>query len=121
MKKDNTEALQQPAAEPVREPLFPPHQRPTIHYTQLPEDTSGGRGSQEWNHYRRDVGRLLAEGHEGRWVLIKGAELIGIWDTEEEADRVRVQRFLMQDVLIHQVLRREPILRGPLYFRQCRN
>src|SRR5712671_3923260 len=49
----------------------PPSQRQTIHYTELPEDASEGRIAGEWNFYRREIGRLLAEGHEGRWVLIK--------------------------------------------------
>jgi hypothetical protein len=101
------------------EPPEPPQERPTIHWTELPEDTSGGRIAKEWNFYRTQVGRLLAEGHEGRWVLVKGEEIIGIWDTEKEANQVRVQKFLMQDVLIHQILEREPLLRGPIYFRLC--
>lgn len=95
----------------------PPLERPTIHWTELAEATPGSRIATEWNFYRKQVGRLLAEGHEGRWVLIKGEEIIGIWDTEKEADQVRVQRFLMQDVLLMQVLEREPILRGGRYHR----
>jgi hypothetical protein len=99
----------------------PPSQQQTIHYTELPEDASEGRIAGEWNFYRGEIGRLLAEGHEGRWVLIKGEEIIGIWDTEEEANQVRVQRFLMQDILIHQILTREPVLRGPTSVRLWRN
>jgi len=52
-------------------------------------------------------------------VLIKGEEIVGIWDTQKEADQVRAQRFLKQDVLIQQVLSREPVLRGPTFFRLC--
>jgi len=95
----------------------PPPERPTIHWTELAEATPGSRIATEWNFYRKQVGRLLAEGHEGRWVLIKGEEIIGIWDTEKEADQVRVQRYLMQDVLLMQILEREPILRGGGYHR----
>ncbi len=94
---------------------------PTIHYTQLPRDSSGGRGATEWNAYLREVGRLLAEGHEGRWVLIRGEAVVGIWDTEAEANRIRLEHFLMQDVLIHQIRTHEPVLRGPTYLRLCRN
>ncbi len=95
--------------------------RPTIHFTQLPEDTSGGRTAAEWNYYRREVGRLLAEGHEGKWVLIHGEEIVGIWDTQAEADQIRLQRFLMQDVLVQQIRTHEPVLRGPTYLRLCRS
>lgn len=31
----------------------------------------------EWNFYRRQRERLIAEGHEGRHVLIKGEEVLG--------------------------------------------
>lgn len=92
----------------------------TINYTELPEDTSGGPLAQEWNFYRREVARLLAEGHEGRWVLIKSEEIIGIWDTEAEANRVRLERFLMRHVLMKQIRTREPVIRGGGYLRRWR-
>jgi hypothetical protein len=85
----------------------------TIQCTELPEDSSDSPAAKNWNYYRGEVARLLGEGHEGHWVLIKDERIVGIWQTEEEANRVRVQRFLMQDVLVHQVLAREPVLRGP--------
>ena len=43
----------------------PTVKRPTIHYTQLAEARPGDDFYLEWNTYRREVGRLLAEGHEG--------------------------------------------------------
>ena len=116
------QGLQQQEREQLLKNLPPPNpepERPTMHWTELAEVTPGSRIATEWNFYRNQVGRLLAEGQEGRWVLIKGEEIIGMWDTEKEADQVRVQRFLKQDVLIHQVLTREPVLRGPTYFRLC--
>jgi hypothetical protein len=81
----------------------------------LTEDTSGGPLSTEWNVYRREVGRLLAEGHEGRWVLIKGEEIIGLWGTREEAFTVASKRHLMQPCLVHQIQTREPLLRTPAF------
>ena len=93
----------------------------SIDYTELPEDTSNNPIAREWNFYRREVGRLLADGHEGKWVVIKGDEVVGIWATRAEAKQVAVDSFLMQPVLIHEVLRREPILRGPTVLRQCRS
>jgi hypothetical protein len=61
---------------------------------------------------------LLAEGHEGKWLLIK--ELVGIWDTEAQANEVRVAHFALQPVLMKQILAREPILRIG-YNRLCRS
>jgi hypothetical protein len=93
--------------------------RQTIHYAELPEDSSNSPIAKEWNFYRREVGRLLAQGQEGKWVLITGEEVIGIWETQEQAYEVALQKYLMQPVLIHRVLFQEPILRGPTFFRLC--
>jgi hypothetical protein len=95
-------------------PALPPSaaEPPTVHYTELPESPAGKPGSVEWNFYRRVIGQLLADGHEGRWVLIKGEELVGVWDTEDEVNRARLARFLLQDVLMKQVREREQVVRG---------
>jgi len=99
----------------------PPVDRPTIHYSELPEDHSDSPTAKEWNFYLGEVGRLLAEGHEGKWVLIKGEEIIEVWDSREEANAAAAERFLMQPVLIQQVLSRQPVLRGPTLFRLWRS
>jgi hypothetical protein len=88
--------------------------RRTIHWTELPEDTSGGPLATEANFYRREVGRLLAEGHEGKWVLVKGEEIVGIWDTRQEAFAAASERFFRQAVHVRQILEWEPLLRPPL-------
>jgi hypothetical protein len=93
-------------------PALSPGEQPTIHYTELAEPLPDSPIRGEWDVYRREVGRLLAEGHEGRWLLIKHEEIVGIWDTQEEADQIRLQRFLLEPVLLKQILTREPVLRG---------
>src|SRR5271165_5087894 len=116
------ERLQREELEQMRGvPPLPPPQRPVIHHTELPEDTSDGPIAREWNFYRREVGRLLAEGNEGKWVLIKGEKIIGIWDTEEEANQVRLQRFRLQHVLMKKIQTSEPVLRCGGYFRSWRS
>ena len=104
----------------ARGPVPPrtPGEQQTIPCSELPEDTDGPI-AREWNLYRREVGRLLAEGHEGRWVLIKGDEIVGIWDSGAEAQALAQQRYLMQPVLLRQILAREPLLRISPRIRQC--
>jgi hypothetical protein len=58
---------------------------------------------QEWNTFRRERPRLLAEGHEGRWVLVKGEEIIGIWETRREACKQGYKRYLLVPFLVHQL------------------
>jgi hypothetical protein len=84
---------------------------PTIHYTQLQAAPTGSPLATEWNFYRQSVGRLLADGHEGKWLLITQEQIVGIWDTEAQAQKVRLERFLMKPVLLKQILAHEPILR----------
>ncbi len=84
--------------------------RPTIHYAEL-GPMEPGLLIEEWDTYRREVGRLLAEGYEGHFVLIVGETIIGIYDTWNEARTVAVNRFHGQPTLTHQILTREPLYR----------
>jgi hypothetical protein len=106
LQREELERIRGRPPEPVR-----PQGPTTIHYTQLPDAPPDSPLATEWNIYRRVLPRLLGEGQEGKWLLIKHEEIIGIWDTEAEAGAVRLERFLMQPVLVKQVLAQEPILR----------
>jgi hypothetical protein len=88
-----------------------PAEAPTIHYTELREANPDSPLYREWNVYRREAGRLLAQGHAGRYVLIKGEDILGLWETEAEALRNGYQRFLGEAFLVHQVQERERVLR----------
>lgn len=85
--------------------------RPRIHYTQLGDVAPGSRHGIEWNCYRREVGRLLEEGHEGRWVLIQGDEIVGIFDSDDEASTEGYNRRPLQSFFIQQIRTWEPLLR----------
>jgi hypothetical protein len=80
-----------------------PTEYPTIHYTELQPFQDGGPLTVEWDFYRREVGRLLAEGHEGKHVLIKGEEIIGFFETRVAALDAAYDRFLGQPFLVHQI------------------
>jgi hypothetical protein len=105
------EQFHRQAVEPYRQVPSPPVEPPAIPCSELPEAKPDSPLHREWNFYRREVGRLLAEGQEGRFVLIKGEVVIGIWDTRAEAKAAALQKYLMQPCLIHQVRSREPLVR----------
>ncbi len=107
------------ALEQFRGQPLPPLERPTVHYSELPDSAPGSALKREWDCYRREVGRLLAEGHEGRWVLIKGDAIIGIWDTKDETRAVALAKYFSEPSLTQQVRSREPVLRGPSVFWRC--
>ena len=65
----------------------------------------------EWNTYRREVGRLLAEGHEGKWVLIKGETVVGLYNTADEAMAEGGKRFSLDLYMVEHVQAERPIYR----------
>ena len=85
----------------------------TIHHTELPE---GDPSDREYQTYRREVARLLAEGHDGRWALIKGDEVFGVFDTLDEARAEGTRRFLLSSFLLRHVHDWEPVRPFPNYW-----
>ncbi len=63
--------------------------------------------------YDRELPRLLAEGAEGRWVLIKDSAVVGTWDTFDAAIQVAYDRFGHVPFLVQQVLVQEPVAQQP--------
>jgi hypothetical protein len=94
-----------------------PQTAKTIPWTELPPAQPDSPLAAEWETYRREVGRLLAEGHEGKFALIKGDEIIGIFLTREEARQVGLDKYLLQPHTVRPILSREPVIRGPLFYR----
>jgi hypothetical protein len=84
---------------------------PTLHYTELPPPGPTDPLKVEWYTYLREVARLLAEGLEGRHVLIKGEEIVGIFDSRVDALGVAYQRFRDQPFCVHQIQTRERVYR----------
>ncbi len=124
MDQDRRDAVATARTETSDQPVIqraPQVERPTIPHSELPVDLSDSPIAIEWNFYRHEVGRLLAEGQEGKWVLIKGEKIIGIWDTEQRAYEAALKEYLLQPVLIRQILAKESVLRGPTSFRSCRS
>jgi hypothetical protein len=107
VEKMHREAIEQARLQPqpLREPAG------GVHYTELPEAKPGEPLAEEWNTYRREIGRWLAEGLEGRHVLIKGEEVIGIFDTAEGAQREGLTRYVLQPFFVHPIRTEEPYLR----------
>jgi hypothetical protein len=87
----------------------------TIHYTQLPPSRPDAFCI-EYETFRREIGRLLAEGHEGKWVLLKGEQIIGLFETREEARDEGYRRFLLSGFLIQPILTYHPLVRSLVWW-----
>jgi hypothetical protein len=85
--------------------------RRTIHYTELPPAQPGEPLAAEWNTYLREAPRLLAEGLEGKFVLIKGQEVIGTYDTLDAAHVAGLRQYLGQPFMVRRILARDPVVR----------
>ena len=62
--------------------------------------------------YRKELPSLLAQ--EGKYVLIHGDEMAGIWDTQEDAVQAGDERFGLEPFLVKQILKIEPAPFVPL-------
>lgn len=83
---------------------------PTVHYTELPEWPADSPTYRECRTFRRELPRLLADGHEGKWALIKGDDVIALCATLDEGHRMGRQRFLMQPFIVQPVREWQPVL-----------
>jgi hypothetical protein len=54
--------------------------------------------------YQNELPRLLADGEEGRWALIQGSVVAGVWDTFADAVQAGDERFGATPFLVQQVL-----------------
>lgn len=61
----------------------------------------------ELGTFHRELPRLLGEGHEGKFVLIHGDQVAGIWPSREAAlqegyDRFGIEPFLAKAIVEHE-------------------
>jgi hypothetical protein len=104
----------------IRQRQVPPSQQPPQEYPGLPEMEPASLGEEEWNLFRRELGRLIQDGHRGRFALIKAGEPISVWDTRKDAVQAGQLLYPQVTCLIQQIL---PYLR-PLrtgFIGRCRD
>jgi hypothetical protein len=53
--------------------------------------------------YQRELPRLLQEGEGGRWALIKGDEVVDVWDTQRDAIQAGRARFGLEPTLVKHI------------------
>ena len=84
---------------------------PKIHYTKLVEPSTDSPIYEEVKTFHRELPRLLAEGHEGKWALIHGKEVIGLFETLDDGYRAGREQFLFQPFIVQPVSEWQPMLR----------
>jgi hypothetical protein len=94
---------------------------PTIHYTKMAEPQPDSPIFREVQTFRRELPRLLAEGHEGKWALVKGEEIIALFETLDEGHRAGREKYLFQPFIIQPVCEWQPLIRTLAYLRHASN
>jgi hypothetical protein len=74
---------------------------------------------QEVRTFCRELPRMLAEGQEGKWALIKGNEIVGLFATLDDGYRVGRDRYLFAPFLVQPVREWQPLLRSTTCFRHA--
>jgi hypothetical protein len=85
--------------------------RTSLHYTEVPALPPDSVLYQEYTTYRRELPRLLQEGHEGKFILIKGDTIIGLYSTHDEAVDEGRRRYLLKGFVVHPIREYEPVIR----------
>jgi hypothetical protein len=73
---------------------------PVFNEPDMPADQAGAA---EFSIFKREVARLIAEGHKGRFALIKGGEILSVWDTERDAIQAGRERFGTEPFVVQEV------------------
>lgn len=90
--------------------------RKVVHYTEVLDPHPDDPCHREWMTWKEEMPRLLREGYEGKFILIKGDRIHGPYDSDEDAREVAHSVFPLQGVLIRQVLEYEPVLNVPAMY-----
>jgi hypothetical protein len=72
-----------------------------------PEVISGA-AEPEFATYLRELPRLLAEGHADHYALLKGNDLIGVWNTQREVLQAGYERFGLEPFSVKRIDPRDP-------------
>ena len=74
---------------------------PILNEPDMPADQPGAA---EFNVFKREVAQLIAEGHKGRFALIKGdCILSSVWDTQRDAIQAGRERFGSEPFTVQEI------------------
>lgn len=73
----------------------------------------------ELETFRRELPRLLAEGHDGKFGLFHGTTLDSLWPTEDEALSAGYDRFGLDPFLVKEVTGNEKVFYFAWNVKSC--
>jgi hypothetical protein len=99
---------------------LPRYEPPAPPYPDLPEVPPDSPVAEEWNIFRRELGRLIVEGRKGKFALIKAGQPSSVWDTLHDAAQAGQLLDGQGPCLVQQIQPTLPPLRVG-YNRLCRD
>jgi hypothetical protein len=60
---------------------------------QIPDPSPGEPFADEWKTFKREIYRLICAGNKGRYALVKGDQVVSVWDTLTDATQAGQERF----------------------------
>jgi hypothetical protein len=85
---------------------------------QVPDPRPGEPFAEEWRTFKREVYPLLNAGNRGRFALIKGEQVVSVWDTLRDALQAGRERFGKEPFFVQEVQLYVKSIRSG-YVRQC--
>jgi len=73
----------------------------------LGDVTPDRSAEREWATFCREYPRLVAEGHKGRWALVRGESLVGVFDSEDEAFDAGYEQFGLNSFMVQPITTEE--------------
>jgi hypothetical protein len=67
-----------------------------------------GLTDRQFAAYLRELPRLLAEGHSGRYALLKGDEVVSVWDTQRDVLQAGYERFGLDPFTVKKIEPSDP-------------
>ena len=87
---------------------------------QLPDPPAGSPFEAEWKTFKREIYRLMCAGNQGRFALVKGDQVVSVWDTMKDAIQAGRERFGSEPIFVQEVqLYVKPLKSG--YSRLCQS
>jgi hypothetical protein len=74
----------------------------------LSPPAGSGAVAPEFAAYLRELPRLLAEGHAGRYALLKGDEVLSVWDTQRDVLQAGYERFGLEPFTVKKIDPHDP-------------
>lgn len=70
---------------------------------QIPDPPDDQPFAEEWKTFKREVYRLLVAGNRGQFALIKGKQVVSVWDTRNDAIQAGREHFGQQPFFVQEI------------------